>query len=183
MNTRGRGRLFQRERSSYWWISYYAHGKEEREVARHVRTGEKIEAMEKNRHEAERWLKRVGRFGFLTGWRKGSIESLRWSDVGDGVIYLQAKNSKGRKAETMPLEGELGAIIERRRSAQVLEDGNGTNRLAEFVFHRDGQPIGDFRKAWATARKKANVDHKLFHDLRRTASRNMIVAGVPKLLP
>ena len=80
----------------------------------------------------------------------------------------------------MPLEGELGAIIERRRSAQMLKDGNGTNRLAEFVFHRDGQPIGDFRKAWATARKKANVDHKLFHDLRRTASRNMIVAGVPQ---
>ena len=60
------------------------------------------------------------------------------------------------------------------------KDGNCTNRLAEFVFHREGQPIGDFRKAWATARKKANVDHKLFHDLRRTASRNMIVAGVPQ---
>ena len=325
MNTRGQGRVFERKGSSFLWIAYYAHGKEEREVARHVRTGEKIEAMEKNRHEAERWLKRrlgelaaeqhggrpfvgpqqeritvgelleglerdyklrdkwsvknasnvkpirerfgtwraadvtsevigkhieelraegysnatvnrrtqllgqafkvairnkqlsqapfiprlsevgnerqgffetadfdavvahlpeylqdFGRFGFLTGWRKGSIESLRWADVGEDVIYLLAKNSKGRKAETMPLEGELGAIIERRRSAQMLKDGNGTNRLAEFVFHRDGQPIGDFRKAWATARKKANVDHKLFHDLRRTASRNMIVAGVPQ---
>src|SRR5215469_18728484 len=58
MNTRGQGRLFQRERSSYWWIGYYAHGKEEREVARHVRTGEKIEATEKGRREAERFLKR-----------------------------------------------------------------------------------------------------------------------------
>jgi len=34
----------------------------------------------------------------------------------------------------MPLEGELGVIIERRRSAQMLKDENGTSRLAEFVF-------------------------------------------------
>jgi len=126
------------------------------------------------------YLQDFARFGFLTGWRKGSIESLRWSDVGEDVIYLRAENSKSRKAETMPLEGELGAIIERRRAAQMLKDENGTNRLAEFVFHSDGQPIGDFRKAWATACKKANVDHRLFHDLRRTASRNMIAAGVPQ---
>jgi integrase len=324
MNTRGSGRIFQR--GSYLWISYYAHGKEQREVAKRVRTGEKIEATtEKNRHEAERFLKhRLGeiaaeqhggrafvgpqqervtvnqlldgleqdyrlrdkwtvkvssvvkplrerfgtwraveltsdavgkyvanlreegkcnstvnhrtqllrqafkvairnkqlsqqpfiprlsevgnerqgffetadfeavvehlpeylqdfaRFGFITGWRKGSIASLRWSDVGDDVIFLRAKNSKNRKPETMPLEGELGDIIERRRTAAVLEDENGSKRFAEFVFHRNGQPVGDFRKAWATACKAANVDHRLFHDLRRTASRNMISAGVPQ---
>src|SRR6516165_353594 len=323
MNTRGQGRLFQRVRSSYWWISYYAHGKEEREVARHVRTGLKLEATEKNRHEAERWLKRrlgelaaeqhggrafigpqqervtinelldslerdyklrdkwnpkaashlkplrdyfgtwravevtsdaVGkyienlrveeysnasinrrtqllgqafkvamrnkqissspyiprlseignerqgffetadfeavaahlpeylqdfsRFGFLTGWRSGSIKSLRWSDVGEGVVYLRAQNSKNRKAESIPLEGELTAIIERRRAAQVLEAEDGTKRIAQYVFHRDGLPVGDFRKAWGTACKLANVDQRLFHDLRRTASRNMISACV-----
>ena len=43
-----------------------------------------------------------------------------------------------------------------------------------------GEPIGDIRKAWATACKLANVDHRLFHDLRRTASRNMLAAGVPQ---
>jgi integrase len=36
-------------------------------------------------------LRDLARFGFITGWRKGSIESLRWSDVGDGVIYLRAE--------------------------------------------------------------------------------------------
>ena len=73
------------------------------------------------------YLQDFGRFGFLTGWRKGSIEALRWADVGEDVIYLRAENSKTRKAETMPLEGELAAIIERRRSSQMLKDGNGTN--------------------------------------------------------
>jgi integrase len=123
-------------------------------------------------------LRDLARFGFITGWRKGSIESLRWSDVGDGVIYLRAENSKTRKPVTVPLEGELLTLIERRREAQTIEDKDGSKRFAEFVFHHDGQPIGDFRKVWATACKAANVAHRLFHDLRRTASRNMLDAGV-----
>jgi integrase len=119
-------------------------------------------------------------FGFLTGWRKGSIKSLRWADVGEDVIYLRAENSKTRKPETMPLEGELREIIERRRAAQTIEDKVGNQRFAEFVFHHNGLPVGDFRKAWATACKKAGVPNRLFHDLRRTASRNLIAAGVPQ---
>jgi len=58
MNNRGQGRVFQRKGSSFLWIAYYAHGKEQREVAKHVRTGDKLELTEKNgRHEAERFLK------------------------------------------------------------------------------------------------------------------------------
>ena len=56
------------------------------------------------------YLRDFCRFGFLTGWRKGSIESLRWADVGDDVIFLRAENSKTRKAETMPLEGDLALL-------------------------------------------------------------------------
>ncbi len=300
MNTRGQGRVFQRKGSPFLWIAYYAHGKEQREVARHVRTNEKLEATEKNHHEAERFLKRrleeiaaekhggrpfvgpqqervtVGelldgleqdlrirdkwpgtaksslkpvreRFGpwravHLTSEAIGKyIEELRaegyanatinrrmellgqafevairnkqlsqqpfiphLSEVGnerqgffetadfeavcaklpeylrDFLIYLRAENSKTREAETMPLEGELAEIIERRRTAAILKSDESEPRFAEYVFHRDGKPIGDFRKAWATACKNAGVSHRLFHDLRRTASRNMIAAGVPQ---
>jgi integrase len=80
----------------------------------------------------------------------------------------------------VPLEGELRDIIERRRAAQTIEDKNGNQRFAEFVFHSKGVPVGDFRKAWATACKKAGVPNRLFHNLRRTASRNLIAAGVPQ---
>jgi integrase len=49
-----------------------------------------------------------------------------------------------------------------------------------WVFHREGQPIGDFRKAWCTACRQAGLFGRLFHDFRRTAARNMIAAGVPE---
>jgi integrase len=78
------------------------------------------------------------------------------------------------------LEGDLAELTDRRWQARLFEK-DGNVRVAALVFHRDGeQPVGDFRKAWATACQAAGVPAKLFHDLRRTAARNLERAGVPR---
>jgi integrase len=46
------------------------------------------------------------------------------------------------------------------------------------VFHHAGAPVGDFRKAWARACGRAGFPKLRFHDLRRSAARNLDKSGV-----
>jgi integrase len=85
-------------------------------------------------------------------------------------IALPRENVKNRRPHKLVLEGELAAIIERRWLAK--------SAVSEYIFHRNGKPIRDLRKAWAAACEVAGVPGRLFHDLRRSAVRNMVRAGV-----
>ena len=65
----------------------------------------------------------------------------------------QAKNNHGR---SVPITGELVEVIRRRREARRLEV-NGTTQLLNLVFHRVGEPIIEFRKAWARLVQKSGM--------------------------
>jgi len=116
----------------------------------------------------------AARFGFLTGWRKGEITSLEWRDVDTrvGTIRLRRARSKTKKGRVLKLTGELLDLIRRRAGLRRPE--------CVYVFHRNGKPLRCFRISWQKACKAAGLEGRLFHDLRRSAVRNMVRAGVPQ---
>src|SRR5262249_53976850 len=147
-------------------------------------------------------LQDFARFAYGSGWRKGELATLEWSaaDKDDTRITLRREHSKNGEPRVLPLVGELAEIIARRRQARTYTTRTGETALSVYVFHRDGVPIRDFRGAWAAACIAAGfskpkvrrdgrpvLDRKgqpvmkptlIFHDLRRSAVRNLMAAGV-----
>ena len=122
-------------------------------------------------------LRDFTRFAYLTGWRKGEIISLKWTDVDRdaGAIRLRPEAAKTGRGRTVMLEGDLAELIDRRWESRLFEK-DGNVRVTALVFHRDGKPVGDFKKAWATACRAAGVPDKLFHVTRSMFDRYNIVS-------
>jgi len=89
-----------------------------------------------------------------------------------GVIRLSPRRSKTKVGCVLPVSGPLRQVLDRR----VLRRQSGTERVSQ----RDGVPVRVWRTALRDACRKANVPHRLLHDCRRTAARNLIRPGVPE---
>lgn len=127
-------------------------------------------------------------FLYLSGWRKGEMQSLEWRDVDlpGKAIRLRAENSKNKRPRFLALSGELLAVIQRAAARRRLN--------CRLVFHNDGAPVANFRKSWWKACVAVGLGHLekigegrgakkvyhglLVHDLRRSAVRNMVRAGI-----
>jgi integrase len=119
---------------------------------------------------------------YTTGVRTGEARKIQWSQVDfkGGVIRITAQQAKNASARVLPLDDELAAMLkaERKSSGKV------------FTF-------ASFRKAWCNACVKVGLGtlerkgenktlngnygkyHGLIpHDLRRSAVRDLIRAGV-----
>ncbi len=125
-------------------------------------------------------LKPVLAFGYWTGCRKGEILRLKWHqvDLDQGVVRLRAGETKSGAGRVIPLAPELREMLKLHRPLASQ---------SEYVFTYDGAPFRDFRHGWEAACKAAglwdettNRPTRLFHDLRRTAVRNLVRAGVPE---
>lgn len=109
------------------------------------------------------------------------ILTRQWShiDFRGGWLRLEPGEGKTKKGRMFPLTPKLRAILE-HQFARTRELEKATGTIIPWLFHRDGEPIKGFRRAWMSACKKAGVPNRIPHDLRRTAVRNLERAGVPR---
>ena len=128
-------------------------------------------------------LRAVAWFAYHTGWRLGEILPLRWRqvDLHAHTVRLEPGTTKNDEGRTFPfalLPGLADLIRKQRLLTSALEREQGL--LIPWVFHRRGKPIRSMRKAWDLACEQAGHPGAWFHDLRRTAVRNLERAGVSR---
>lgn len=108
---------------------------------------------------------------YHVGLRKGALLRIRWSqvDLKANTIWMEGRKSNRKPEPTaVPIYGDMAKFIEMQP------------RTSEYLFTRGTKPIRDFRESWDLACERAGIPELLFHDLRRTAVRNLRRAGVPE---
>jgi len=116
-------------------------------------------------------LDSIARLAYTTGMRCGEILGLRWDQVDfkNGVILLEAADTKTQEKREVPLTEELVGILQ--RTPRTLGCPN--------VFTFRGKAIGTVKTAFMKACRMAGIEDFHFHDLRHCAITNFRKAGVP----
>lgn len=115
--------------------------------------------------------------GYHVGCRRGELLPLRLDqiDMEAKQIRLHVGTTKNDEGRVLPIYGEMEPVI-KQQMAEIAEKWPSCRHL----FHRSGKPMRDFRESWDQACTRAGMPGLLFHDLRRSAVRNMLRAGVPE---
>jgi integrase len=113
-------------------------------------------------------LRRSNVLGAVWPWFK--LELDRSGAVVAGSVRLPGSVTKNKKPLSLALTGPLLALIARRWSQRIPD--------CPFVFHRQGRPLVRFDRPWNAACDAVGLPRTLFHDLRRSGTRNLRRAGV-----
>jgi integrase len=125
-------------------------------------------------------LKLMFVIGYISGARKGELTVVQWSQVDweAAKIDLKKNETKNGDARSIPiLEGDMYNLL-----SAAWDERNEKWPDSPWVISRQGERILDFRVAWRNACIATGVPNFNFHDLRRTAVRNMRRAGVPQIV-
>ena len=125
-------------------------------------------------HCPDLWLRALLEAGYNYGWRVSELLSLRVGQVDliARTIRLEPGSTKNGEGRTVSIES--GTLL------HLLCHCVDGKRPEDHVFTRGDKPVRDFRRSWENLCTAAGVPTLLFHDLRRTAARNLRTAGVPE---
>jgi integrase len=120
----------------------------------------------------ELWFRCLVELGRTYGWRVGELLGLRVRhvDLLQRTIRLEPGTTKNRDGRQVTMTTPVYELLEQCVHGKAPD--------AHVITRANGRPVRDFRGAWASACESAGVPGLLFHDLRRTAARNLRRAGV-----
>ena len=121
-------------------------------------------------------------WNYWCAMRPGETARIVWSDVdlADETVTPPAFSAKIERPRTIPLEGPLHETMARRQARRIVG--------RDLVLHRRhrgraGQPIKDYRTAWATACEAVGLVGGRAGatpcDLRRSRLRHLVRSGKP----
>ena len=122
----------------------------------------------------ELWFRAILECGRTYGWRISELRNMQVGqiDLVQKVIRLEPGTTKNGEGREVVMTDSVFTLLTACVSGKAA-DG--------FVFTRpDGKRVKDFRRTWTKACEAAGLPGLLFHDLRRTAARNLRRAGVPE---
>jgi integrase len=120
------------------------------------------------------------------------IRLLTWLqvDLVNRNITVRKSKTDAGTGRVVPLNGYAVGVLEFWASRFPTRQGDhfvfpserygaGGNTFTPGVFHTDPtKPIGDWKEAWESAKKRAGIRCR-FHDLRHTGCTRMLEAGIP----
>jgi integrase len=118
------------------------------------------------------WFQTIVEMGRTYGWRISELLNLKAGqvDVNARTIRLEPGTTKNKDGREVTMTSSVLALLTQCVAGKSAQSS---------VFTRpDGKPVRDFRETWRNACKSAGVPDLLFHDLRRTAARNLRRAGI-----
>jgi len=120
-------------------------------------------------------LKGIFTLAFMYGLRRGELLNLTWKgvDLDKGRLRLEPKDTKNKKGRTIVLKADaLEMLTAQKGAAEALGCASDTDHV--FRNNTNTGPLKDYRGAWEKACKEVGLEGLLFHDLRRSAVRNMV---------
>jgi integrase len=120
------------------------------------------------------WLRAMLEVGATYGWRSSEVIRLRV-----GQVDLDACTIRLDPGTTKNREGRVVSIVRGSKLHELMKACVVNKGADAFLFTRsNGKEILDFRRTWRKCCKAAGKPDLLFHDLRRTAARNLRRAGI-----
>ncbi len=153
-------------------------GKAEKNPVKEVKLfREKNEAMRTLSYEEERELincasshiKPIIITALNTGMRIGEVLNLTWDRVDLDYGIITVDNTKGGEVRAIPVNSCLTDVLKNVK----------TFAKSKYLFAKeDGTRYKSIRKAFNTAKRKADIENLRIHDLRHTFASRLVMSGV-----